>query len=400
MCADNTGRVMFHEIAVSIEPLSDNTRGMLRGVMDYVGEQPNLQLFKLSAVPYVSLAQLQHFDGDGAVCVVETPAELNQLAELAIPKVSVSLHQHPPDGIPTVHSDNRAIGALAADHLRESGLTRFAFAGHLRWHHNAERFQGFRDRLHKHGHDCELVEVAFASGRLLRPRTYNVNRRSLANRLKGLRFPVGIFAAHDEFAHEVLEALRERRLRVPYDAAVIGVNNHRLICETSDPPLSSIAQSSHRIGYTAAKMLHEMIQGKQPPTKPILISPGGLFARRSSDFTAVDDEVVVQAMNFIRTRCGEPITAADVVEQSRLSRRTLDKRFLAAVGHPAAEEIRLARIKKAREQLMSTNMQVVMVGLSCGYDSPSGFVRAFREATGLTPQQYRQQARASSLEES
>ena len=61
----------------------------------------------------------------------------------------------------------------------------------------------------------------------------------------------------------------------------------------------------------------------------------------------------------------------------------------------AAEEIRLARIKRARELLVSTDMQVMMVGLSCGYDSPSGFVRAFREATGTTPQKYRQRSQVT-----
>lgn len=131
---------MPYEIAVSIEPLSDNTRHMLRGVMDYVHGQADLQLFKFSAVPFISLTQLQHFDGDGAVCVAETPSEVNQLVELAIPKVSVSLHHQPPAGLPTVHSDNRAIGAMAANHLRETGLTRFAFAGHLRWQHNLDRW--------------------------------------------------------------------------------------------------------------------------------------------------------------------------------------------------------------------------------------------------------------------
>ena len=242
-----------------------------------------------------------------------------------------------------------------------------------------------------------MIEVDFASRRRSRIYTTDLKRKSLLLDLKALTYPAGLFASHDEFAHDVLETLREANLRVPYDAALIGVNNYRLICETSDPPLSSIAQSAHQIGYAAAKLLHEMIEGKKPPKKPVLIPPGGLFARRSSDFSAVDDELVVRAMNFIRDHCGQPITAEDVVEQSDVSRRTLDKRFLAALGHPTAEEIRLARIKKARELLVSTDMQVLMVGLSCGYDSPSGFVRAFREATGVTPQQYRQQMQEASL---
>ena len=379
------------EVAISIDPVSDNNRGMLRGVVEYLCQQPGFSISKVGAVPFVPLAGLKKWKGDGAICIAETPEQLKQLAALPFPKVSVSLHQKPPPRLPTVHSDNEAIGRLAANHLREAGLTQFAFVGHLGWQHNVARLAGFRSALEQCSAECLVIGVGFSGRRQPQTWTANIDQKALAKGLKRLRFPVGIFAAHDEFAHDVIVALQGAGRSVPYDAAVIGVNNYRLICETSDPPLSSIAQSSHKIGYTAAELLHGLIEGKKPPNDPILVPPGQLIARRSSDYSAVDDEIVLHAMNFIRDRCGDPITAEDVVEQAGVSRRTLDKRFIAALGHPAAEEIRLSRIRKARELLASTDMKVTMVGLSCGYDSPSGFVRAFREAVGQTPQQFRKQ---------
>jgi transcriptional regulator GlxA family with amidase domain len=84
-----------------------------------------------------------------------------------------------------------------------------------------------------------------------------------------------------------------------------------------------------------------------------------------------------------------------VLDEVQVSRRTIDKRFVEALGHPTAEEIRLARPKRARELLSTTDMLVVMVGLSCGYESPGGFSRAFHEASGVTPQPYRRQMRAA-----
>lgn len=384
---------MPHEIAVSIDPVSDNNRGMLRGVIDYVGEHPPLRVYKVGAVPYVALSRLRNWRGAGAVCIAETASQLKQLIRLRIPRVSVSLHQQPPEDLPTVHSDNRAIGQMAADHLRQLGLTRFALVGYLRWQHNVARLAGFRAALQAHGHDCRVVAVRFASGRQARTWTADLKRQALVQALKSLSFPVGIFATHDEFAHDVVESLGEIGVRVPDVAAVIGVNNYRLICETSHPPLSSIAQSAHQIGYTAAKLLHGIIDGKKPPSQPVLIPPGRLFARLSSDYCAVDDPLVLEAMQFIRERCGAPITVEDVVERCAVSRRTLDKRFQAAVGHPAAEALRGARIKRAREMLGAGDAPVIKVGLACGYDSPSGFVRAFREATGEPPERYRRRIR-------
>ena len=380
---------MSHEIAVSIDPVSDNNRGMLRGVIDYVGQYPELRVYKVGAVPYVSLARLRHWRGAGAICIAETASQLKQLVDLKIPRVSVSLHHPPPKSLPTVHSDNQAIGRMAAEHLRNLGLVRFAFVGYLRWQHNVERLSGFRAALQTHGHDCQVVNVRFASGRQSQTWTADLKRQALAQTLNTLQRPVGIFATHDEFAHDVVEALRELDVRVPNDAAVIGVNDYRLICETSHPPLSSIAQSAHEIGHAAAKLLHELIDGRQPPQDPVLIPPGRLVARQSSDYSAVSDEMVQAAVRFIRDRCGAPITVEDVVERAQVSRRTLDKRFQAALGYPAAEALRLARLAKARQLLESGDLPVMSVGLDCGYDSPSGFVRAFREATGETPQQYR-----------
>jgi transcriptional regulator GlxA family with amidase domain len=142
--------------------------------------------------------------------------------------------------------------------------------------------------------------------------------------------------------------------------------------------------------------LHGIIQGERPPKRPVLIPPGCLFARLSSDYCAVDDKLVLQAMQFIRERCGSPITVEDLVERCAVSRRTLDKRFQASVGHPAAEALRAARIKRARDLLVTGDTPVMKIGLACGYDSPSGFVRAFREATGESPQRYRRRMKISS----
>jgi LacI family transcriptional regulator len=380
---------MTLEIAVSIDPVSDNNRGMLRGVIDYVSQHPELRVFKVGAVPYVALGRLRSWRGAGAICVAETASELKQLVALKIPRVSVSLHQQPPAGLPTVHSDNQAIGRLAADHLRNLGLTNFALVGYLRWRHNLERLEGFRQALRAQGHDCQVVNVRFASGRQTRTWTADLKRQALKQSLKSLPYPLGILATHDEFAHDVVQSLRELGVQVPSEAAVIGVNNYRLICETSHPPLSSIAQASHQIGYAAAKLLHELIEGKPPPKRPVLIPPGRLVARLSSDYTAVADQAVLAALQFMRQNCGSPITVEDVVEQSAVSRRTLDKRFQAALGHPTAEALRLTRMKKARELLATSDVQVIAVGMACGYDSPSGFVWAFREAAGETPQRYR-----------
>ncbi len=383
---------MNHEIAVSIEPVSDNNQAMLRGVIDYVNKQSDLQVHKIGAIPFFPLERLVNWNGAGVICTTEKPECLDFVAKLKIPCVSVSLHQKPPASISTVHSDNEAIGKLAADHLLEIGLRKFAFVGHLNWLHNQERLSGFQNELRKKGVDCEIINVQFnKSKKWVWPS--ELQQRPLTEALRKLHKPVGLFAAHDEFAHDVIEKFKSLEIRIPYDAAVIGVNNNRLICETTTPPLSSIAQSAHQIGFRAGKLLHDLIQGHKPPTQITRLPPEGLIARRSSDFSAITDDQVVSALNYIVLRCGHPITVVDVAEHVGLSRRTLDKRCISSLGYPMAEQIRRSRINKARQLLGSTNIQINSIGFMCGYESPSGFVRAFRELTGMTPGEHRRRIR-------
>jgi len=48
--------------------------------------------------------------------------------------------------------------------------------------------------------------------------------------------------------------------------AVVGVDNDEVLCELSDRPLTSVAPNVRRIGYEAACLLDQMMQGKPAPT--------------------------------------------------------------------------------------------------------------------------------------
>ena len=385
----HTTIAMAAEIAISIPPTSNNHRGMLRGVLEYLRLHPEFSVFKRQALPYLPWEEVKSWRGAGLVAFAETRQRLDRLASLSMPVVNVTLHHPFRPSIPTVHSDNHAIGRLAATHLLETGLRQFAFVGHYPWYHNQARCEGFRQMVEQAGFACQAIELTFDRRRRDSLGNRNFNLRSLASQLERLRTPIGIAAAHDEFADAVVQICRDTRRRVPYDVAVIGVNDYRLICETTDPPLSSIAQAAQQIGFEAAELLHRMIHGAPAPSAPILVPPVRIVARRSSDFLAVDDESVLQALQFVRENCHRSIRAEDVARRAAVTRRTLDKRFVDTLGHPLAEELRLARLRRARSLLASTNMKVVLVGLHCGFESTSGFVRAFREETGATPLEYR-----------
>ena len=384
---------MSFSIGLCISPTSDNQVRMIRGALGYINEHPDLRVYKEGAMPYLPWERARNWKGDGIIATTEDKSRQEQLIRLKQPAVSVTGHLDPHDDLPTVLSDNHAIGKLAAEHLVEQGLHQFAYVGHEDWYTDRVRMEGFKETIERAGYTCQLIDVRLKRkhGRHASD-VFEVNLSPLSKEIRRLETPVGVGVAHDEFAHDVIATCKALNKHVPYDISVVGVNNHRLICETTDPPISSIRQRAERIGYEAAALMHRLLKGDSPPTKPILLPPGNLVLRRSSDYLAIDDRMIRQAIQEIRRYCGSPITAEDIADKLLVSRRTLDKRFVAAVGHPSAEEIRLSRIRLAKQLLSDTELQIVAIGFRCGYESTSGFIRAFREATEQTPRSFRLQA--------
>src|SRR6185503_3539756 len=107
--------------------------------------------------------------------------------------------------------------------------------------------------------------------------------------------PVGVMAAYDYRGQQLLDACRRLGVAVPDEVAVIGVDNDDLLCELSDPPLSSVIPNTQRTGYEAARLLAEMMSGKKVKGETHLIPPSGIATRQSTDVLAIDDRNVARA---------------------------------------------------------------------------------------------------------
>ncbi|PQO40688.1 substrate-binding domain-containing protein [Blastopirellula marina] len=378
-----------YHVALVVVPNSDNQVRMIRGVLQYAAETSQIQIIKQAAIPYVPWDQLAEVNPDGIIAFAETQKQVDFLRRLQIPFVNVTLHTDPSPDVAVVHSDNLEIGRRLADHLQSLGLKHFAFVGHFDWYHNRLRRDGFLQQLSAHGQKATLIEIAFESDRPGEITHRRVDLANLQQQIDALPEPCGIATCHDEFAYEVVECCKNLRRSVPFSMSVVGVNNYRLICDTTMPPLSSISQNSERIGYLAAEMLVGMIQNELSPTEPVLVPPGQMIVRRSSEFLALDDPEVTAAIEFIRGNCSRPITVTDIVDNATMSRKSLEKRFKSVVGHSIAQEIRLSRMRHAQHLLTSTTLSIIDVAVRSGFDSTSGFIRAFREHTGVTPAEYR-----------
>ena len=218
-------------------------------------------------------------------------------------------------------------------------------------------------------------------------------QRELIEWLRSLPYPTGLMTAYDMHAKQVLELCQQEGIRIPDQIAVLGINNEEWFCRMQSPPLSSIIQNGKRTGYESSRLLLKMIRGAKLPKLPLLFPPIGVKTRQSTDLVAIPDEDIAQALRIIRQNTKDGVTINDVVDQVGLSRRTLERKFKKYYSRTIGEEIIHQRLAAAKELLRATDMPIGNICMNLGFCSHSYFVHLFRERIGVTPTEYRAQAK-------
>jgi LacI family transcriptional regulator len=297
-----------------------------------------------------------------------------------------------PFGLPRITSDDRAIGRLAAVHLLERRFRSFAFCGFEGERWSALRREAFREALAGTGDPVEVFESPLR-GRPERP--WEDEQERTVHWLESLPKPVGVMACNDLRGFHLLEACQRSGLRVPDEVAVIGVDDSKLLCELCDPPLSSIIPNAEQIGYEAAALLDRLMGGEWVDFEVSTVPPLGVTSRLSTDVLAIDDELFVAAVRFIRAHACFGITMGDVLASVPLSRTTLERRFRKYLGRSPQAEIRAVQLGRARQLLAETDHPMHQIADLVGFEHTEYFHFAFKREFGCTPGEYRQESRSA-----
>ena len=167
------------------------------------------------------------------------------------------------------------IGAMATQHLIAQGCKRIA---HLRGPAippGSGRLRGYRRSLAKHHMEAPAEYVV--SGQHQDVSGYEGMRQLLQLR----RRPDGVFCYNDPVAAGAIKAILEAGLKVPDDIAVVGAGNVHY-SDLLRIPLSTVDQSSSRIGESAAELLAHCIEAKKPLAAKRILIPPKLVVRESS----------------------------------------------------------------------------------------------------------------------
>ena|GEM_PF-210377 len=296
-------------------------------------------------------AELRQFKADGIIFESFGEAMSDRINRLKCPVVELFWPSLINRRHPGVSVNDEQIGRMAAEHLIESGLRYFAFFGGAQYMYSVSRFAGFQRALHE-----------FSRGKNRAPRpatdihTFDRCPTDWRDRIKlwldGLPRPIGIFAANDLFATEIVQELNKYQWSVPEDAAVLGVDDDELQCNLAYPPISSIQPGFRQAGRAAAKMLERLLNGEEV-SNTVEISPLRVVVRHSTDITHVEDENVGVALRFIREHPTANLSVKVLLHRMATNRRHLERAFLETLGRTPLEEIHRVRILKIKELLLT-----------------------------------------------
>lgn len=251
---------------------------ILCGMNDRAGElNYDLVLFntdtqKQKMKSYKALCLERGVDGVIIMGIRMDDPYLEEVVHSAIPCVLIDIPLTGKD-VSSVNSDSVNGAWMAVDHLIRNGHRHIGLInGHAQAFVSQKRLEGYRKALADHGlpyrDDC-VEDGGF---------TESGGGEAAVRLLSRHPDMTALFCASDLMAIGAIQAIRNMGKSVPEDVSVVGYDNISM-SEYLSPPLTTIKQDHYRMGYQAAQMLIDMLEGRK--VNPQVTLPAELIVRGS-----------------------------------------------------------------------------------------------------------------------
>ena len=221
------------------------------------------------------------------------------------------------------------------------------------------------------------------------------DKGTLVKWLKALPKPCGILAACDDRAFEVLDVCREAEIKVPAEIGILGVNNDPLLCENSDPKLSSIQPDFIGEGRLAAEILEAMMSGGEIDSRKSvrLVGIRSVIHRESTVPQSEAGRFVQKVLAYISREAMKGIGVEDVARRFKVSRSLLELRFRELQGESVYEAMLRIRLDEVKRRLRQTNEPISEITAACGWENPAPPKALFKRRFGISMREYRFEGR-------
>ncbi len=374
------------QIVILIDTQDTWGRRVIRGISQAV--RASNRPWDLLIAPRDSQWRLRAPDrwrGEGVIAALRDEQSTSHVKALSLPTVNVSTWGVSLEWCKRVSTDDRLRSRMAFEHFRERGFTNFVYYGPPSQRYSAHRGIHFQEEVLNAGFDWHTFQAGKSHP------SWNELKKQTLVWLLSLPRPLAIFAANPHPALQLTEICKVEGIAVPSEVAILAGDTDDLLCDVSDPPLSSIVLASETIGHHAVEILDQLMEKKKNIPEVTLIPPVRVQERASTELLAIDDPLLVQSIRYIREHAKHGITVGDVLRVVPISRRLLEQKFARILKRTPADEIRLVRMEHVKQLLSTTDMAVYEIAYETGFSSPSRFCVAFRQSTGMSPMEYRLQ---------
>lgn len=368
----------------------DYGKNLLRGIARYSKDHGSWTFCRMPAYYRETigidgiLAWAKEWKADGIIGRFYNNEEVLKFRQAKIPVIAQDFKERFKE-IPNITGAYRETGRLGAEYFLKKGFKNFAFYGFRNIVWSRERAEGFNERVKEAGYDVHFYERTDSRAMDL----WRYKPSALSRWLKSLPKPIALMSCDDNLGNHITEASRQIKIKIPEQIAVLGVDNDEMLCDLSDPPLSSISLDTEKSGYEAARLMQQMIEKKVDKYNDIVVQPTQIVTRVSTDIFASADKYIVDALKYIHDNLDKNLKVNQVLKEVPLSRRSLEKRFVLTTGYPVYEYIYNQRIEKFTQKLLETDMTIFEIALDLGLSDSKNIARQFKQIKGLTPVAYR-----------
>ena len=374
--------IKMPRVILLIETSTGYGRQLIHGVARY-SRTKGLWLFYCECgSKEKTLPNLEKWGADGIIA--RDSFRVKSIYSKDIPTIITNTNE-PTSGYPQITCDNESTGIMAAEHLLDKGFSQFAYCGFNDTIWGIERSEAFHKRIH----EDEYQTHEFMQSRLQVQQYWESQFSALIDWVSSLPLPIAIMCCNDERAHQLIEAVISLGLNIPEEVAIIGADNDRLVCEVTNPPLTSIAFSHEQAGYDAAELLEKMMNGEEVKSQAVITRPVSIVERQSTDTLQISDREIARAHQFIKTHANKGIQVSDVADEVALSRRSLQIRFKKVFRRSVHQEIRLHQVDHVAKLLSESNLPMGRISEMSGFTTSEYMSQVFRKVKGVSLSQYR-----------
>lgn len=353
------------------------------GVAQYAGRHGwrlNADMARTGKIPY-------GWQGDGIVTVLtedDTAARL--VMQFGVPTVDLSIIRSDMP-LARVSKDNRLIGRTGARHFLDQGWYSFVYFSRIDNNVCRLRISGFREEIEQHGFRCQ--ELIWPASNPESDDRWDRICDWLVGELAGLPKPVAVMAYNDYDAALVMDACLAAGLRIPDDIGVLGVDNTDEVCPCMPVNLSSVESRETTVGYKAAELLDQLMDGVAIPDSPILVPPAGIAQRASTNRLVIRSERLRRAVAVLEEHLHRPCSMEQIADTAGLSRKGLYNLFERELNRTPTDFLLAKRLTLAKDLLANTHESIGSIARRCGMPVLSTFIRQFHLDTSLTPGEWR-----------